>query len=259
MTARLHLSVALDGAGWHPAAWRAPTARPAELFEPGYWIDLVRTAERGAIDFVTFEDTLTLQSDRPGRPDDRVDQVRGRLDAALLATRVAPATTHDRAGPDGDDHPHRAVPRGQPDLVARSRERRSSRLAGAGPATAPRSPCSVADAATRRAGAGSEARPAAGARVRRGRRRGRGGPASLGQLGGRRRDPGPGDRPVHRPGQAALHRLRGRALLGAWSVHHPAAAAGPAARRRSWPTSPVAYELARTSADVVFVTPHDAR
>ena len=28
----LHLAVALDGAGWHPAAWRDPSARPAELF-----------------------------------------------------------------------------------------------------------------------------------------------------------------------------------------------------------------------------------
>ena len=28
----LHLAVALDGAGWHPAAWREPEARPGELF-----------------------------------------------------------------------------------------------------------------------------------------------------------------------------------------------------------------------------------
>jgi hypothetical protein len=27
----LHLAVALDGAGWHPAAWREPRARPSEL------------------------------------------------------------------------------------------------------------------------------------------------------------------------------------------------------------------------------------
>ena len=89
----MHLAVALDGAGWHPAAWREPTARPTELFDAGYWVDLVQTAERGAVDFVTFEDALTLQSAHPFRPDDRVDQVRGRLDAALLATRVAPVTS----------------------------------------------------------------------------------------------------------------------------------------------------------------------
>ena len=33
----LHLAVALDGAGWHPAAWREPDARPRELFTAGYW------------------------------------------------------------------------------------------------------------------------------------------------------------------------------------------------------------------------------
>jgi alkanesulfonate monooxygenase SsuD/methylene tetrahydromethanopterin reductase-like flavin-dependent oxidoreductase (luciferase family) len=91
---RLHLAVALDGAGWHPAAWRHERARPEALFDADYWVDLVRTAERGALDFATFEDALTLQSAHPWRPDDRVDQVRGRLDAVLLANRVAPTTTH---------------------------------------------------------------------------------------------------------------------------------------------------------------------
>lgn len=58
----LHLAVALDGAGWHPAAWRAADARPSELFSPGYWTDLVAEAERGLLDFVTLEDGLGLQS-----------------------------------------------------------------------------------------------------------------------------------------------------------------------------------------------------
>ena len=44
---RLRLAVALEGAGWHPAAWREPDARPAELFSAGYWTDLVTEAERG--------------------------------------------------------------------------------------------------------------------------------------------------------------------------------------------------------------------
>jgi alkanesulfonate monooxygenase SsuD/methylene tetrahydromethanopterin reductase-like flavin-dependent oxidoreductase (luciferase family) len=90
----LHLAVALDGAGWHPAAWREPTARPTELFRPGYWVDLVREAERGLLDLVTIEDSLGLQSSRHDAPDDRTDQVRGRLDAVLIAARVAPLTTH---------------------------------------------------------------------------------------------------------------------------------------------------------------------
>lgn len=90
----LHLAVALDGAGWHPAAWREPEARPADLFRPGYWADLAAEAERGLLDLVTIEDSLGLQSSRPLEPDSRTDQVRGRLDAVLTAARIAPLTRH---------------------------------------------------------------------------------------------------------------------------------------------------------------------
>ncbi|HEY5834461.1 LLM class flavin-dependent oxidoreductase [Streptomyces sp.] len=88
----LHLAVALNDAGWHPAAWREPGARPRELFTAAYWTDAVQEAERGLLDFVTFEDSLALQSADPSFPDDRTDQVRGRLDAVLVAARVAPLT-----------------------------------------------------------------------------------------------------------------------------------------------------------------------
>jgi alkanesulfonate monooxygenase SsuD/methylene tetrahydromethanopterin reductase-like flavin-dependent oxidoreductase (luciferase family) len=91
---RLHLAVALDGAGWHPAAWREPDARPADLFSAAYWADLVTEAERGGLDFVTFEDGLSLQSADRHQFDRRTDQVRGRLDAVLIAARVAPLTSH---------------------------------------------------------------------------------------------------------------------------------------------------------------------
>ncbi|MFD5627657.1 LLM class flavin-dependent oxidoreductase [Streptomyces sp. NPDC127072] len=90
----LHLAVALDGAGWHPAAWREPVSRPDELFTAGYWTDLITEAERGLLDFVTIEDGLGLQSARLSEPDARTDQVRGRLDAVLIAARVAPLTSH---------------------------------------------------------------------------------------------------------------------------------------------------------------------
>jgi alkanesulfonate monooxygenase SsuD/methylene tetrahydromethanopterin reductase-like flavin-dependent oxidoreductase (luciferase family) len=92
MTSRLRIGVALDGAGWHPAAWREPSSRPAELFTPQYWVDLVRTAEEGLLDFVTIEDSLALQSSDVVGPDERTDEVRGRLDAVLIASRVAPVT-----------------------------------------------------------------------------------------------------------------------------------------------------------------------
>jgi alkanesulfonate monooxygenase SsuD/methylene tetrahydromethanopterin reductase-like flavin-dependent oxidoreductase (luciferase family) len=81
----MHLSVALDGAGWHPAAWRESRARPLELFSARYWADLVAEAERGLLDFVTIEDEFGVRSGR-------TDQVTGRLDAVLIAARVAPLT-----------------------------------------------------------------------------------------------------------------------------------------------------------------------
>jgi alkanesulfonate monooxygenase SsuD/methylene tetrahydromethanopterin reductase-like flavin-dependent oxidoreductase (luciferase family) len=88
----LHLAVALEGAGWHPAAWREPDARPDRLLTPEYWVDLAQTAERGLLDFVTFEDGLGPQSDSPFARDERTDRVRGRLDSVLIAARAAPAT-----------------------------------------------------------------------------------------------------------------------------------------------------------------------
>ncbi|MFE2163777.1 LLM class flavin-dependent oxidoreductase [Streptomyces sp. NPDC059447] len=90
----LHLAVALDGTGRHPASWREPGARPAELFTARYWAGLAAEAEAGLLDFVTFEDGLALQSSSPEGPDERTDRVRGRLDAVLTAARIAPLTRH---------------------------------------------------------------------------------------------------------------------------------------------------------------------
>jgi alkanesulfonate monooxygenase SsuD/methylene tetrahydromethanopterin reductase-like flavin-dependent oxidoreductase (luciferase family) len=93
-SAPLHLAVALDGAGWHPAAWREPDAQPQRLFTDGYWSELAQQAESGLLDFLTIEDGLSLQSGDHLQPDSRTDRVRGRLDAVLIAARVAPVTRH---------------------------------------------------------------------------------------------------------------------------------------------------------------------
>jgi alkanesulfonate monooxygenase SsuD/methylene tetrahydromethanopterin reductase-like flavin-dependent oxidoreductase (luciferase family) len=90
----LHLAVALDGAGWHPAAWREPDAQPDRLFTAAYWAGLAQQAERGLLDFITIEDGLDMQSDDRFGRDQRTDRVRGRLDAVLIAARVAPVTRH---------------------------------------------------------------------------------------------------------------------------------------------------------------------
>ena len=90
----LHLAVALDGTGWHPAAWREPNARPADLFSARL-LDRPGPAGRaGLADFVTIEDSFGLQTNGFQGQDQRTDQVRGRLDAVLIAARVAPKTTH---------------------------------------------------------------------------------------------------------------------------------------------------------------------
>jgi alkanesulfonate monooxygenase SsuD/methylene tetrahydromethanopterin reductase-like flavin-dependent oxidoreductase (luciferase family) len=91
MTEHLHLAVALDGYGWHPEAWRHTT--DAEPVTSGrYWSQLATTAERGLLDFVTFDDALTAQRRR--RPEIEPRWLAGRPDAVLVASRVAPVTNH---------------------------------------------------------------------------------------------------------------------------------------------------------------------
>ncbi len=90
---QIHLAAALDGAGWHPAAWREAGADAGGLFTLRHWARVVARAEAGLLDLVTFEDALAPQSDAPSVPDARTDRVRGRLDAVLLASALAPLTT----------------------------------------------------------------------------------------------------------------------------------------------------------------------
>jgi alkanesulfonate monooxygenase SsuD/methylene tetrahydromethanopterin reductase-like flavin-dependent oxidoreductase (luciferase family) len=89
-----HQGVALDGAGWHPAAWREATSNPDGLLTGPYWSRLAEEAERGLLDLLTIEDTFGIQGAHPLVPDqeDRTDEVRGRLDAELVASRIAPVT-----------------------------------------------------------------------------------------------------------------------------------------------------------------------
>ena len=91
MTGHLHLGVALDGYGWHPEAWRhTPDGEP--VTSGRYWSGLAATAERGLLDFVTFDDALTPQRRRRAEIEPR--WLTGRPDAVLVASRVAPVTNH---------------------------------------------------------------------------------------------------------------------------------------------------------------------
>jgi alkanesulfonate monooxygenase SsuD/methylene tetrahydromethanopterin reductase-like flavin-dependent oxidoreductase (luciferase family) len=91
MTDGLALAAALDGYGWHPEAWRhTPDVEP--VTGGRYWSALAATAERGLLDFVTFDDGLSPQRRR--RPGIEPRWLAGRPDAVLVASRVAPATHH---------------------------------------------------------------------------------------------------------------------------------------------------------------------
>ncbi|MDN8549793.1 LLM class flavin-dependent oxidoreductase [Microbacterium sp. NM3R9] len=92
MSHRIHLAVALERAGWHPAAGRAAGVRPRDLVTPKPWADQIRALDRAGVVFATIEDALAL-TDRFEDPDDPTPgRVRGRLDAVLLASALAPLT-----------------------------------------------------------------------------------------------------------------------------------------------------------------------
>lgn len=90
------VGVALDGAGWHPAAWREADARPSDLASASYWQELITAADSAGVDYVTIEDSLQLPShgpldrDVPPRPNPERAEVR--LDALLIASWVAAHT-----------------------------------------------------------------------------------------------------------------------------------------------------------------------
>ena len=99
---RFTVGVALDGAGWHPAAWREPGAQPDALFTAPYWTALAEAADAAGIDYLTLEDSLHVQGADLGSPlgspaDDtpprlHTEIVEGRLDALIVASWIAPRT-----------------------------------------------------------------------------------------------------------------------------------------------------------------------
>src|SRR6202048_1834023 len=95
MTDQLHRGVPLDGSGWHRRAWRTTlSADPAaeSVLSGRYWAGLAATAERGLLDFLTIDDTLTPQ---PGRREEiSPRRLAGRGGAGLGAARIAPGPRH---------------------------------------------------------------------------------------------------------------------------------------------------------------------
>ena len=119
----LHLAVALDGTGWHPASWREPDARPTDLLTARYWTDLVvagRTRPAGLRHHRgrahACSPTIRSHADDRRRP--------GARPSRCGADRL-PGGTADpphRPGADRGRHAHRAVPPLEGDRHARLRQ-----------------------------------------------------------------------------------------------------------------------------------------
>ena len=91
MPDRITLVTALQGAGWHPVAWRTAGPAAQRLTSLRHWRDVVVEQDRLGVDAVTIEDSFTAGPvDAAGDLD--TSMVVGRLDALLVANAVAPAT-----------------------------------------------------------------------------------------------------------------------------------------------------------------------
>ena len=81
------LVIELDGAGGHPAAWRASRTAPAAVLTPGRLRDLVLAAESAGFHAATFSDAASPEEDG-GRPEDAA----ARLNAVQRAAFAGPLT-----------------------------------------------------------------------------------------------------------------------------------------------------------------------
>lgn len=82
MSSHAHLGVDLSDTGARAAAWRTHGSQGQRLFDAGRLEELVAVAQRGALDFVVFDDDFALH---PGGSTTR-------LDAAIVASRLAART-----------------------------------------------------------------------------------------------------------------------------------------------------------------------
>lgn len=87
------ISIALNGSGWHPAAWRFNGRPPHELFTAGFWTEQVELADAALVDLVTLENTVTLHGGSSHRALGSGRTLHAHFDASRLAARLARTTT----------------------------------------------------------------------------------------------------------------------------------------------------------------------
>jgi alkanesulfonate monooxygenase SsuD/methylene tetrahydromethanopterin reductase-like flavin-dependent oxidoreductase (luciferase family) len=88
---RLIFSIALDAASVR-RSFTGTRDQRLDLLTAGGWLELVAQAERGLVDFVTIADSHRLTAAPPNGSATGTDQPTGRLDAIMVACRIAPAT-----------------------------------------------------------------------------------------------------------------------------------------------------------------------
>ncbi|GIG21282.1 monooxygenase [Cellulomonas chitinilytica] len=81
----VHLGIDLSDTGARAAAWRDHGSQAQRLFDLDKLTEHVAVAERGALDFVVFDESFALHPSRN-------TTLQGRLDPALVAARLAPRT-----------------------------------------------------------------------------------------------------------------------------------------------------------------------
>jgi FMN-dependent oxidoreductase (nitrilotriacetate monooxygenase family) len=70
---QLHLTLSVQGTGYHPGSWRHPDVSNVKLHEPAYYYSLAQTAERGKFDMLLLDQTfigerLRAAGREPGLP-----------------------------------------------------------------------------------------------------------------------------------------------------------------------------------------------
>jgi len=89
---RLIFSIALDAASGARSHRGTPGDQRYDLLTARAWLELAAQAERGLVDFITIGDSHRVMPAPPGGSENVVDQWAARLDAIMIACRIAPVT-----------------------------------------------------------------------------------------------------------------------------------------------------------------------